>query len=300
MLLSSVKVKRIFIVVLIGILYFSGIAAIVYPMISNVVSLSDSKVAITDYVGTVKQMPEDSLSEKLRLAEKYNSDLADGIYKDGLERVLCDKSGIVCYVDIPTLDIYLPAYYGTSNDVLQKGAGCLENTSLPVGGSSTHSVISAHTGLPTAEMFTKLDQMEKGDVFFIHVLDKVLAYRVDKIDAVTPNKTELLRIEKGKDLCTLLTCTPYGINDKRLLVKGERIDYPFKEDDLVDKPIKAYNDSDAEKELDDNIKQQWLLIAGIIIASVAVYVIALVWLWLTSRKAVGRHMRVAEDDNGES
>lgn len=298
--MKSVKIKSVFIVVLIGILYFSGIAAIVYPMISNVISLSTSRTAISDYVETVKQMPDETIAEKFSLADKYNADLAKGIYKDGLERSLCDKNGIVCYVDIPTLDIYLPAYYGTSDEVLQKGAGCLENTSLPVGGKSTHSVISAHTGLPTAEMFTKLDQIKKGEVFYIHVLDRVLAYRVDQIEAVTPNKTELLTIKKDKDYCTLLTCTPYGINDKRLLVRGERTEYVPQTVDTDPDVTPVNADSDADKELNDNIRKQWTVIACIIIGSIVVYVAALLWLVAASNKSKNaRHMRSAEDDNGK-
>lgn len=292
------KNNRIIVIVLIGVLYFSGIAAIVYPMISNVVSLSTSKTTISDYVETVKQMPDEEIADKFRLADIYNSDIANGEYNDGYERSLCDEGGVMCYVDIPTVSIYLPVYYGTSDDVLQKGAGCLENTSLPVGGESTHSVISAHTGLPTAEMFTKLDQVTEGDVFYIHVLNRVLAYKVDQIEAVTPNKTELLEIKKGMDYCTLLTCTPYGINDKRLLVRGVRI--PYYPDDSTDEAVQPRQSAfsgqnQSDEELSENIRHQIFIIAVIIIGSVVVFVGALVWLLLTV-KGFGRGKRYAAED----
>lgn len=298
MISNFFKNNRIIVIVLIGVLYFSGIAAIVYPMISNVVSLSTSKTTISDYVEAVKQMPDEEIADKFRLADKYNSDIAKGEYNDGYEHSLCDKGGVMCYVDIPTVSIYLPVYYGTSDDVLQKGAGCLENTSLPVGGESTHSVISAHTGLPTAEMFTKLDQVNEGDVFYIHVLDRILAYRVDQIEAVTPNKTELLEIKKGMDYCTLLTCTPYGINDKRLLVRGVRIPYNSGDntDEAVQPGLNASSGQDqSDEELAENIRHQTFIIAVIIIGSVVVYAGALIWLLLTV-KGFGRGKRYAAED----
>lgn len=297
--MKAVKTKHIFIFVLIGVLYFAGISAILYPMVSNVYSLITSKSVITDYKKTVEQMPDSEINDKFRLADQYNAGLAEGKYDHSLERCLCDSEGLVCYVDIPSQNIYLPVYYGTSDEVLQKGCGCLNNTSLPVGGSSTHSVISGHTGLPSAEMFTKLDQVKMGEIFYIHVLNRVLAYKVVMIEAVSPNKTELLEVSKGRDYCTLLTCTPYGINDKRLLVRGERV--PYTQQSKAQNNGVSSSDRD-NKNSDEGLKQeithQITIIAGIVLASVIVYVFALVWLLHSIKKRNNDSAGTPEDEDG--
>lgn len=136
-----------------------------------------------------------------------------------------DGDGVMGYIEIPKIDVSLPIYHGTSEEALEKGAGHLDVTALPIGGEGNHSVISAHRGLPSAELFTRLDEMEKGDEFYIHVLDKTLAYEVDQIEVILPEELALLQPEDGKDLVTLLTCTPYAVNTHRLLVRGTRIPY---------------------------------------------------------------------------
>lgn len=299
MTLNSVKVKHIFIFVLIGCLYFAGVSAIIYPMVSNVYSLTTSRNVISDYEKKVEQMPDYEIEQKFKNANQYNTDVAQGIYNDGLEKSLCNEDELICYVDIPSLSIYLPAYYGTSDEVLQKGCGCLENTSLPVGGKSTHSVISAHTGLPSAEMFTKLDQIKKDDVFYIHVLDRVLAYQVDRIEAVTPDKIELLEVVKDMDYCTLLTCTPYGINDKRLLVRGVRIPYNPEIAQATQSANTSNLNAATSDELSEEIKHQLIIITGIILAAVVVYVSALIWLITTIKKSPALQEDRAEESNGE-
>ena len=299
MILKAVKAKHIFIFVLLRCLYFSGFAAILYPMVSNVYSLMTSKTTISDYQEVVEQMPEKEISDKFKLAAEYNSKLAKGEFDHELEKCLCQEDGLVCYVDIPSLKIYLPVYYGTSNEVLQKGCGCLPNTSLPVGGNSVHSVISGHTGLPTAEMFTKLDQVKKGEVFYIHVLDRVLAYKVDNIEAVSPDKTELLEIVRDKDYCTLLTCTPYGINDKRLLVRGERVPYTVKTDNEKTAVKTSADDSDdSDEALRQEITHQITVICGVFISAVIVYIFGLIWLLHSLKKLSGGNDEAPEDDNG--
>ena len=272
------KRKRLLVLFLIGCLYFSGIGAILYPIVSNVMSLQQSLQAITDYRQAVLEMPEEEIDKRVELAKEYNREIFLGNYENGLERCLCDAKGQMCYLEIPSIDVYLPVYYGTSEEVLKKGCGCLENTSLPVGGMNTHSVISGHTGLPTAEMLTKLDQVKENDVFYIHVLGEVLAYRVDQIEAVTPNKVELLTIKPEKDYLTLLTCTPYGINDKRLLVRGERIAYlqeTASSGEAV--PQKTAEDRSTEG-LQEEITRQWWVIVGVVLGSVLLFALALVWL----------------------
>ena len=294
------SLKHLVIFALIGCLYFAGIAAILYPMISNVYSLSTSKTVISDYETAVAEMPDKVIETKFKNAEKYNSDIAKGIFNDGLEKSLCDNDGLMCYVDIPSISVYLPVYYGTTDEILRKGCGTLENTSLPVGGKSTHSVISGHTGLPSADMFTKLDQMEKGEVFYIHVLDRILAYKVVNIEAVTPDKTELLEVVKGKDYCTLLTCTPYGINDKRLLVRGERIAY--NSETIQTKPAAASAGSDADDELAVVVRNHVAVIVAIALLAILVYIAALLWLIYTIIKrnsAPPKHLRKTEDENGD-
>lgn len=283
--MNKINSKHIFIFIAIGFLYFAGIAAILYPMASNVLSLTSSRTVISDYEKEVETMDTSDIDTIFSNAEKHNQNLYKHIYKDGLEKSLCNKDGLMCYVDIPSINIYLPVYYGTSDEVLQKGCGYLENTSLPVGGASTHSVISGHTGLPSAEMFTKLDQLKMDDVFYIHVLNRVLAYKVDKIKVVYPDVITDLSIVKNKDYMTLLTCTPYGINDKRLLVRGVRISYDSLTEQETLVAAQAVNtDTSADDGLNTEIANQLTVI--IIIAAVAVllYIIALIWL-LSSFKA---------------
>ena len=283
------KLKPIFFVVAVSFLFFAGVAAILYPVASNLLSLSTSRTVIS--VDTVQALPDNEKSRLWDLAHKYNYDIAHSNYSDGLERSICSDDGVVCYVDVPDVGIYLPCYYGPTDENLAKGAALLENTSLPVGGSSTHSVISGHTGLPSAEMFTNLDQIKEGTVFYIHVLDGVLAYKVDLISVVTPEKVELLRVFEGKDYCTLLTCTPYGINDKRLLVRGVRIPYDApSSDSSISAPLR--NDDTTDAELKKEIYNQLVIIIIIAAAAVLLYIAAVIWLIASLRvRKKAAHMR---------
>jgi len=145
--------------------------------------------------------------------------------KEYLKLLNPKEDGVMGYIKIPKIDVEIPIYHGTSNKVLQKGVGHFENSSLPVGGESTHSILSAHRGLPSSRLFTDLDQLEEGDMFYIYVLDKVLAYRVDQIKVVEPSNIENLKIVDNEDYITLVTCTPYAINTHRLLVRGTRVEY---------------------------------------------------------------------------
>ena len=278
--------------VVIGLVYFLGVASIIYPIVGNMYSMSSSKSVITDYEKKVEKMPAEEKDDRLENAKKYNQDIADGIYDDGLEKSLCDENGLMCYVDIPDLDIYIPVYYGTSNSVLEKGCGWLENTSLPTGGKNTHCVISGHTGLPSAEMFTKLDQLTEGQVFYIHVLDRVLAYRAELISVVTPDKVELLRIAEDEDLCTLLTCTPYGINDKRLLVRGTRIPYEPETKKKPEAVPSGNDDAEANEALAAEIQGQLTIIILIAGVSVLIYAAGVIWLMITIRRLrYAEHLR---------
>ncbi|MCD8133317.1 MAG: class C sortase [Clostridiales bacterium] len=224
--------RRLLTVVLVLVLLV-GLCVLFYPSVSNWWNERASTRAIFSYDETVSGLSEEATAAYIEAAEAYNAELADiGSYKalvgdppDGYEDILdITGTGIMGYITIEKIDVELPIYHGTSDSVLSSGAGHLEGSSLPVGGGSTHCVISAHRGLPSALMFTRLDELEEGDIFTITVLDQVLTYEVDQISIVLPDEIEYLYIEDGMDYCTLMTCTPYGINTHRLLVRGVRVD----------------------------------------------------------------------------
>ncbi len=216
-----------------------GIVMICYPSFAGFVNQTFANREITDYDEKIKDSSEDELNEAMRTAYRYNATLPGGYPADpftgkniaalegtGFEDFWMVQTGaMIGYVEVPSIDVYLPIYYGTTREVLKEGAGLLENSSLPVGGASTHAVLSAHTGMASKRLFTDLDHAQKGDIFFIHILGQDLAYKVDQIKVVLPSESEELYIEEGKDRVTLLTCTPFGINDHRLLVRGDRLDY---------------------------------------------------------------------------
>ncbi|MGN0477315.1 MAG: class C sortase [Ruminococcus sp.] len=227
------KIGLIFVVLL----FVVGIGIMSYPMISAMINNRALAQGSEAYYNTVKNMDNKRYKELLTQAKNYNKSLTDNViitdpfdeeaYRKigaNYEKTLdVDGKGLIGYVEIPKISVNLPIYHGTSEEVLQKGAGHLQNTSFPVGGKSTHSVISAHTGMPTATMFDYLTEMKKGDVFYIRVIGKTLKYEVDQIKVILPNKTENLRVIPGEDHVTLLTCTPYGLNTHRLLVRGVRV-----------------------------------------------------------------------------
>lgn len=279
--MNKIEPKHIFIFIAIGFLYFAGVAAIVYPMISNVYSLRMARTVIADYAQVVEEMDTSAIDEIFERAAEHNMHLVEHNYDDGMERTLCNEDGLMCYIEIPSISVYLPVYYGTTDEVLAKGCGMLENTSLPIGGASTHSVLSAHTGLPSAEMFTKLDQVKMNDLFYIHVLGRVLTYKVNKIKVVFPVKVEELAIMNEKDYITLLTCTPYGINDKRLLVRGTRVPDEAETED-TDAPSEQDVDHAAvDDSLTDEIDSQMTVIYIVLGVAVALYIAAFLWMMIS-------------------
>lgn len=271
---------------LIGLLFFAGVASILYPSFSNLLSLFTANTTITQYKEQVEKMPENDIQDKFKKARKFNSDLADGKVDKDLEKCLNGTDDIMCYLEIPKIKVYLPVYFGTSDEVLEKGCGYIENTSLPVGGESTHSVISGHTGLPTAEMLTELDRIENGDVFYIHILGETLAYQVDNVNRVFPYDTESLKIIDGEDHLTLVTCTPYGINDRRLLVRGTRIPYTPNVETLNNPTV---TQPPSESGMDQNIINQILIIVGITLAAIIIFVIAVVWVNIITKKIAAQN-----------
>ncbi len=209
-----------------------GVCVLLYPSFSQFWNSKTQSRAVDNYREVLDSLSEDQYAELFQQAGSYNRQLesianplwnytqAKG-YTDALN---VSGTGIMGYITIAKLGVELPIYHVTSNDVLNNACGHLEGTSLPIGGASTHSVLSAHRGLPHAKLFTELDKMEVGDTFTITILDRTVTYMVDQIKIIRPDQTEDLEIIKNEDYCTLLTCTPYGINSHRLLVRGSRIE----------------------------------------------------------------------------
>lgn len=240
-------------IILVILIFIAGISVFLYPTISNYLYQKNSTRAITEHTEILSQLSPERIAEEKEAIRRYNISLfknsvvltdpfdpdaypiTDGEYDE-----LLAFDDIMAYIEIPAIDVYLPIYHGTSEEVLLIGAGHLKNTSLPAGGQSTHAVISAHCGLPSARLFTDLHLLKEGSLFRIHVLDQTLTYQVYGIDTVDPQDSSSLFIREGEDLVTLITCTPYGKNTHRLLVHGRRVDE--KEDVLaeqskIEKPL---------------------------------------------------------------
>lgn len=208
-----------------------------YPVISNYVNHKYASQIHTAYQEVMEQTDDTTIQEAKELANAYNRAIVPGASEaysqEGLQAASQDYddqlniagNGIMGYVEIPKISVNLPIYHGTENDSLERGIGHLLGSSLPVGGGSTHTILSGHSGMASQKMFTDLGQLVIGDVFCLHVLNEALAYQVSEINTVLPHDTSLLGIIPGEDLCTLVTCTPYGINSHRLLVRGSRIPY---------------------------------------------------------------------------
>jgi len=216
--------------------FFVGLSVMLYPTISNYVNQLHQTRAVATYAADVDKLSDTDYTAYFEAADAFNAQIAadpDALYFPdrfpSYESTLdVTGTGIMGYITIEKIGVELPIYHGTGDAVLQVAAGHLEGTSLPVGGASTHAVISAHRGLPSAKLFTNLDQLEVGDTFTITVLDRVLTYEVDNISIILPTETDSLKVSEGKDYITLMTCTPYGINTHRLLVRGRRITTPDK------------------------------------------------------------------------
>lgn len=225
-----------------------GFALLSYPFISNYMFEKSAGSTIESYKKQSKTYDQKEKEKALKEAKEYNQDLtrsavqltdlfktkkSDGetmVYNNILN---LDRSGVMGYLEIPCISVNLPIYHGTDAEILERGVGHLAASSIPVGGKSTHSVLTGHTGLSSAKLFTDLTEMKEGDLFFVYVLDQTLAYKVDQISVVKPEDTRKLQIVDGKDYVTLVTCTPYGINDHRLLVHGVRTKYAKKQEETI-------------------------------------------------------------------
>lgn len=242
------KKKVVKVVLIVG--FIAGLAVSLYPLISNMYAKKSQMSVITNYQKEIDNSNEQRITQEKDLANTYNRKLnqtvilsdpfdpnaismADEKYYEILNFT---DDNVMAYIKIPRINVNLPIYHGTDSEHMLKGVGHLVGTSLPIGGSDTHSVLSAHSGLSSADLFTNLANLNKGDLFYIYVLDEILAYEVDNIKVVKPTETDDLRIVKGEDYITLVTCTPFGINSHRLLVRGHRVEYnPDKEKQEAEK-----------------------------------------------------------------
>lgn len=229
--------KKKIITICAAVLFLTALGLTLYPLISNYVNQKYASEIQTAYQELIQQMDDSILQEAKQRAVAYNLAITPGTADAYSEESLLSAAedydsqlniagnGIMGYVVIPKIQVNLPIYHGTDAEVLDRGVGHLLGSSLPVGGENTHTILSGHSGMASQKMFTDLEQLTAGDVFYLHVLDETLAYQVVEINTVLPYDTSLLGIAPGEDLCTLITCTPYGVNTHRLLVRGSRIPY---------------------------------------------------------------------------
>ena len=209
-----------------------ALGLLLYPLVGELLSEKYHSDVETAYTAAIEDTDDAELTAQWQAAQQYNAMLANAAISEGgasapplayTEQLTV--GGVMCYVDIPKINVYLPVQHGTGAETLEKSVGHVVGTSLPVGGENTHAVLSAHSGMASSKLFSDIDQLTEGDIFYIHVLGNTLAYEVDGINTVVPTDTILLQIEEGKDLVTLVTCTPFGINTHRLLVRGRRVPY---------------------------------------------------------------------------
>ena len=267
-------------IILIAVICLAGIGLFSYPYLSNYLAEKNASYVIRDYTEKMQTTDQSAVEAAKKEAIKYNENLSGNPVHDpfvpGSGMVMQDNYYDVLslydsmgYIDIPKIGVQIPIYHGTSENVLQKGIGHLEGSSLPIGGRGTHSILTGHTGLVHAKLFTDLTMLEKGDKFFIYVLDEIIAYEVDDIRVVDPKETQGLKRIKEQDYCTLITCTPYGINSHRLLVRGTRIEYT---PEVLEQEAAEYGGMSEEEKM--------LLIAG----GTALVIMILVILFVAKKK----------------
>ena len=274
---KRVKKSGILTTVLLVLVFLVGLALLLYPTISNYWNSLHQSQAIVNYDQELDQLTEETYARLWAEAEEWNRTIAHRSFTltDEQSEVYYDlldfsDQNIMGYLEIPSIGVSLPVGHGTGDDVLQRSVGHLEWSSLPVGGESTHCVLSGHRGLPSSELLTNIDHLEPGDRFYIHVLGETLEYKVDNIAVVEPNDFSLLGIAQGEDYVTLLTCTPYGINSHRLLVRGTRVNTDNKEPSAV-------------PQLSNEVREikTGYLVAGVLLA---VLVLVFIWLIIDSRR----------------
>ena len=287
--------KRIIATILIILLFLAGLGIVLYPYVSEYVNAKHASRVVVNYDDTVKEITPEDFSQYFEVAEEYNERLrqnpnpfSEDNRTEGYETALnVDGSGMMGYLEIPKISVKLPFYHGTSGAVLNEAVGHLEGSSLPVGGEGTHVVLSAHRGLPSAKLFTDLPELGEGDIFILNVLDRKMTYQVDQILTVLPTELEALEVEDGQDVVTLMTCTPYGINTHRLLVRGHRIE------NLPEEEVKSIPVVHVERELTTQEKIQ----KYIPFAVMGVAVLFLIALLMPSKKDKHRSKESGEADD---
>lgn len=299
--------KRLFIPLLIIILFLAGIAIVVYPVVSNQLYEKNQSHVTAQYDETIEQMEQGALEAKLQAAQEYNRSLlqSEAFLTDPFDPDLVldptiepyagllnvEGDGIMGYVEIPRIYVSLPIYHGTTAQVLEKGIGHLQNTSLPVGGESTHTVLTGHTGLAGKRLFTDLSQLEAGDVFYLHILEDTLAYQVREIYIVDPDQTEYLVVKPGQDLVTLVTCHPYGINTHRLLVQGIRIPY----EQALEQQMKE-NPSSLNSVWETEYRKAVVICLAVYIPLTAIVVFVLLHRGRRRKHSDGKHLKRPSQD----
>lgn len=201
-----------------------GVMILTYPVVSSAVNRKNGSYAIQELQSQMARAGEEELARQRQLAEEYNAALLTGEEPEGYEEILNITGGMMGCIRIPKINVDLPIYHGTEEEVLAKGVGHMPQSAFPIGGEGNHAVLTGHTGHPSAELFTNLRKLEIGDIFYIEILEETLTYEIDQIKVVLPTESQDLTPVPGEDLCTLVTCTPYGINSHRLLVRGRRVE----------------------------------------------------------------------------
>ena len=286
------------------ILFLFALGLTLYPVVANYVNQKYASEVHTAYLEVVEQADDTALQEARELAILYNQAIVPGTAatdayskeailsasEDYGHQLNVAGDGIMGYIEIPTINVNLPIYHGTGSDSLERGVGHLLGSSLPVGGESTHAILTGHSGMASHKMFTDLVQVEIGDVFYLHILDETLAYQVRELNTVLPHDTSLLGISTGEDLCTLITCTPYGINTHRLLVTGSRI--PYEEAETIVEEI-------TQQEQQPRSTWEEKYIAGIVAGIFAVLIVALVvGIVIQIRKLIAENRRYGKYRGG--
>ena len=286
--------KRILLIVFAVLLLLAAVLFAAYPIISNYVNDKYQSVVRTDYEEEVRELDDTALREMRAEAEAYNASLSPVQYdKNGIELASTDYhdllnptgSEIMGYIEIPKINVDLPIYHGTSEKVLEEGVGHLIGSSLPVGGEGTHTVLTGHSGVAEQKLFSDIDQLTAGDVFYIKVLGETMAYEVVEVNTVLPHETELLELVHGEDLATLITCTPFGVNSHRLLVRGSRI--PYQEAEKIVEKTKT----EQTEPVKSTWKEQYLvgLKYGGAIAAACLLIFIIVVLRRKKRRGASRH-----------
>lgn len=276
--------KRSTIIILAVVFFVAALGLTFYPLISNYVNSRYASEIHTAYEEVIHQADNSDLLKAKERAQAYNASISPGAAEDTYSQAALTQAsedydsqlnvvgnGIMGYVSIPKIDVNLPIYHGTNSDSLERGIGHLLGSSLPIGGEDTHSILTAHSGMASQKMFSDLPQVAIGDVFYLNVLGETLAYQVDQINTVLPHDTTYLGIEQNMDICTLVTCTPFGVNTHRLLVRGSRI--PYEEAEVIEQVT-------AQEEVASTWEQQYVkgLVIGLAVVLAIVIIILAVWL----------------------